>query len=57
MKDLKRIIHVDFHTMPGIYNFNEKWDAEEFAQTLKDANVNYVNVFCQVQYWICLLSY
>ncbi len=44
---IKRAIHIDFHTMPGIYNFNEGFDAKEFAQRLHDAGVEYVNVFCK----------
>ncbi len=47
MRDLKRVIHIDFHTMPGIYNFNERFDAEQFAETLFNAHVKYVNVFCK----------
>lgn len=47
MRDLKRVIHVDFHTMPGIYNFNERFNAEDFAKTLYEAHVKYVNVFCK----------
>ena len=47
MKKLKRVIHIDFHTMPGIYNFNENYDAEKFADILKDSHVEYVNLFCK----------
>ncbi len=47
MKDLKRVIHIDFHTMPGIYNFNENYDAEAFAETLEKAHVKYVNLPCK----------
>ena len=47
MKNIKRAVHIDFHTMPGIENFGENWNAEVFAQTLKDANVEYINAFAQ----------
>lgn len=47
MKPMKRAIHIDFHTMPGIYNFNEKWDPEEFALILKNAKVKYINAFAK----------
>ena len=33
--------------MPGIYNFNENYDAEKFADILKDSHVEYVNLFCK----------
>ena len=34
MEKMKRAIHLDFHTMPGIYDFEETFDAAEFAQAL-----------------------
>jgi len=45
--ELKRAIHLDFHTMPGIYNFNEKFDAVKFAERLEKAHVRYINVFAE----------
>ncbi len=33
--------------MPGIYNFNEKYDAEKFAEKLAKARVKYVNLPCK----------
>jgi len=45
--NLKRAIHIDFHTMPGIYNFGEKFDARIFAERLKEANVEIINCFFQ----------
>ena len=45
--ELKRAIHLDFHTMPGIYDFNRDWDAAAFAQRLADAHVKYINAFAQ----------
>lgn len=47
MRKIKRAIHLDFHTMPGITNFGEGYKAAESAQILKDANVDYVNVFAR----------
>lgn len=47
MKPMKRAIHLDFHTMPGIYNFNESWDAKVFADMLKEAKVEYINAFAK----------
>ncbi len=47
MRPMKRAIHLDFHTMPGIYNFNENWDAKAFAKILKDAKVKYINAFAK----------
>jgi len=45
--ELKRAIHLDFHTMPGIYNFNEKWDAAAFAERLAKSHVRYINAFAE----------
>ncbi len=47
MRPIKRAIHLDFHTLPGIYDLNEGWDAKEFARILKDANVGYINAFAR----------
>ena len=47
MRMIKRAVHIDFHTMPGIYDFNREWDASLFAQTLKDAHIDYVNAFAR----------
>ena len=44
---MKRCIHIDFHTMPGIDNFAENISAKKTAQMLKDANVTYVNMFAR----------
>ena len=48
MRPMKRAIHIDFHTMPGIYNFNENWDAAAFAERLRNAHVKYINAFKEV---------
>jgi len=47
LQKLKRGIHIDFHTLPGIYNFGEGFDAEVFAQRLQDAHVEIINAFFQ----------
>ena len=53
MKPIKRAVHFDFHTMPGIDNFGENFDAEVFAQQLADAKVEYVNMFGQCNIGFC----
>jgi len=45
MKKMNRCVHIDFHTMPGISDFD--FDAEKTAQILKNANVDYVNLFAR----------
>ena len=47
MRKIKRAIHLDFHTMPGIDNFAETYDAADIAKTLAEANVDYVNMFAR----------
>jgi len=47
MNSIKRAVHFDFHTMPGIYDFNRDWDAAAYAQRLADAHVTYINMFAQ----------
>lgn len=47
MRTIKRAIHIDFHTMPHIPDFGSNFDAKAFARTLKDARVEYVNVFAK----------
>ncbi len=47
MRTIKRAIHIDFHTMPDIPDFGANFDAKTFAKTLKDARVEYVNVFAK----------
>lgn len=43
----KRAVHLDFHTMPGIDDLGSEFNGKEFAATLKDAGVQYVNVFAK----------
>jgi len=47
MRPMKRAVHIDFHTMPGIDDFNREWDAARFASTLQDAHVTYINAFAR----------
>lgn len=47
MKNIKRAIHIDFHTMPGVFDIYENFDAVKFAKTLKEAHVEYVNIFAK----------
>ena len=51
-KDFNRAIHVDFHTMPGIYDIND-FDAEKFASLMEEADVTYVNIFAQCNIGFC----
>lgn len=52
LKPIKRAVHFDFHTMPGIDDFGENFSAEELAKQLKDAHVEYINMFarCNIGY-------
>lgn len=50
---LKRLIHIDFHTLPNIYNFSEKFDCEQFADTLEKANVTGVNIVASCNIGFC----
>ncbi|MCM8820840.1 MAG: family 10 glycosylhydrolase, partial [Candidatus Omnitrophica bacterium] len=43
----KRAIHLDFHTMPGVYDVGIEFDPDEFGETLKKANVDYITVFAR----------
>lgn len=42
-----RSIHLDFHTMPGIYDVGRDFNAGDFAETLKKASVEYITVFAR----------
>lgn len=53
IRPMKRAIHIDFHTMPGIYNFNESWAAGAFAERLKNAHVKYINTFAKCNTGFC----
>lgn len=47
LKPMTRVVHFDFHTMPKIDDFGERFDAEAFAERLKDAHVSYINMFAR----------
>ena len=53
MEMMKRAVQLDFHTMPGIYDFEETFDAKTLAQTLKDAKVKYLNAVAQCNLGFC----
>ncbi len=40
-------VHLDFHTSPVIENIGGKFNKEEFAKTLKEANVDLITVFAK----------
>ncbi|MGD0499340.1 MAG: alpha-amylase family protein [Bryobacteraceae bacterium] len=42
-----RQVHLDFHTSPLIADVGADFDASAFAQTLKDASVNSINIFAK----------
>lgn len=43
----KRAIHLDFHTMPAVYDVGAEFDAQAWGQTLQDADVDYITVFAR----------
>lgn len=43
MKKFKRAVHFDFHTVEGVENLLSEFDAADFAETLKKADVGYIN--------------
>ena len=43
-KRFNRALHFDFHTPPGVDNIFGNFDAEKFADQLKDAHIEYVNI-------------
>ena len=47
MEKIKRAIHFDFHTLPGIGDIASEWNAERFAKTLKKAKVEFINATAQ----------
>ena len=48
-----RQIHLDFHTSPDIPDVGAEFNADEFAQTLKDAHVSSVTVFARGHHGLC----
>ncbi|RAV10925.1 alpha-amylase family protein [Paenibacillus contaminans] len=47
MRLIKRAVHLDFHTLANIPDFGVNFDAKRFAQTLKDAKVDFINAFAK----------
>lgn len=47
MRTIKRAVHMDFHTMPAIPDFARDFDAAEFAEGLKTANVDWITFFAR----------
>lgn len=45
MREMKRAIHIDFHTLPGIDDFGENFTAAEIAKLFKDNHVRFINFF------------
>jgi len=43
----KRAIHLDFHTMPVVYDVGRDFDAADFAKTLSEAHGDYITVFAK----------
>jgi hypothetical protein len=43
----RRAIHLDFHTMPGIYDVGRDFDGETFSRTLAEAQVDYITVLAR----------
>ena len=44
---MKRCIHIDFHTMPGVTDFAKHIDAEATADRFASAHVTWVNLFAR----------
>ncbi len=52
-----RQIHLDFHTSEKIQGVCGEFDAEEFAQTLEDAHVNFYHFILMWTSWKSLLQF
>ena len=44
---MKRCIHIDFHTMPGVKDFAKEIDAARIADMFSSAHVTWVNLFAR----------
>ena len=44
---MKRAVHFDFHTMPGIDDMTGTFGPKDLAEALSDAHVDYVNIFAR----------
>ena len=47
MIKMKRAVHFDFHTIPGVYDLGVNFDAKKFAKMLQDSHVGYINFFAR----------
>ncbi len=47
LKPMKRVVHFDFHTMPNIDDFGERFDAEKLAARLQASHVAFINMFAR----------
>lgn len=56
MKEIKNMIHFDFHTMSGVYDFDEDFDAECFAANLYESGVEYINFPAQCNKGFCYFN-
>lgn len=50
---IHRAIHVDFHTLPNIYDFGARYDARVFAKRLKNAKVECINLVATCNLGFC----
>ena len=53
MKKFKRAVHFDFHTVEGVENLLSEFDAADFAETLKKADVGYINFTAMCNHGFC----
>lgn len=47
MRELKRAMHFDFHSMPDYPDLFDDFCGKDFAKILSDANVAYINFFAR----------
>lgn len=43
----RRALHIDFHTMPGIYDVGKNFESNGFIETLRESGIEYVTVFAR----------
>lgn len=48
-----RQIHLDFHTSPVISDTGSQFDIDDFVKTLKNSNVNSINIFAKCHHGMC----
>ena len=46
-------LHLDFHTAPVIPSIGKDFCSDEFAKTIKKANIQSVNVFAKCHHGMC----